>query len=49
MSKGKSFTKRRKGGLVMTSYDLIWRLVEMLLEDKTEKEQLKTKEQEDKD
>lgn len=33
----------------MTSYDLIWRLVEMLLEDKTEKEQLKTKEQEDKD
>ena len=33
----------------MTSYDLIWRLVEMLLEDKAEKEQLKTKEQEDKD
>ena len=34
-----SFSKEifRKGGIIMTSYDLIWRLIELLLQDKETK------------
>jgi len=44
MSKKIVFTKRWKRGYIMISYDLIWRLIEMLLADKS-----KAEEQQDKD